>query len=157
MNLAGVCSAETEFHGRARSGPSDPRPSAAAPDLEAPRAQRSWIAPDQPQDSPAQSAVRSSSGAVERSAAKRKVVCSRGHFETALTRSGSRRRHRHDRDRHQAGGEQDKRRSAYVHLGRKHTGMSGSRSGVIPEHWPSRVSFPPELGVGASLEASRPG
>src|SRR6476469_1464408 len=77
MNLAGVCSAETEFHGRARSGPSDPRPSATAPDLETPLAQRSWIAPEQAQDSPAQSAVRSSSGAVERLAAKRMVVCPR--------------------------------------------------------------------------------
>ena len=84
MNLAGVCSAETEFHGRARSGPSDPRPSAPAPDLETPRAQRSWIAPDQPQDSPAQSTVRRSSGAVERLAAKRMVVCPRCHFYTGL-------------------------------------------------------------------------
>ena len=139
MNLAGVGSAQSEIYGRAQSDTGDPGASATAPDLKTPLVPRSRIAPDQPQDSPAQSAVCGSSGAVERLAAQRVVVCSRGHFETALIRTGSCRRHRHNRDRHQARGEQNKRRSAYVHLAES-IRVSGNGSGVIPERWPSRES-----------------
>jgi hypothetical protein len=136
MNLAGVGSAQGEIYGRAQSDTGDPRPSATAPDLKTPLVPRSRIAPDQPQDSSAQPAVCGSGGAVEPSAAQRMMVCSRRYVETALTRSGSRRRHRHDRDRHQARGEQNKRRSACVHLP-KSIRVSGNGSGVIPERWRS--------------------
>ena len=63
------------------------------------------------------------------------VVCLRRYIETTLIRSGSCRRHRHNRDRHQARGEQSKRRSAYVHLAESIL-VSGNGSGGFRKRWP---------------------